>query len=626
MDATLCVSACDKLPHSIKAACRETRTTQNVEHARDQLQGSERQAIAFLPAFFINLDPTLIPTWQQLLAFEPTTRDAVTQAVISLDAISFIYMRTEPPEPGVPLWLRIWAWTQFLETRWDKLPGVPLPPHPIFYLDFMTIAGRFHDGISSWSFVSKTPGFWTMIARAWTSVSLIPERQREYFLGDLGSFLADSDPGDSTVFSELVEGAGGTLGNLAVLVVAYIRSVAGRTNPVCAGSREVDLYRLNLFLVREQCQGHIALEKSEPLTPFSAILIEKDVIGELVRTMLVLTFNPVDATGAALEASFQLLGRLLLSAPGAGPLGRALHCGILRVIIRCATLRCKAEVYHNLHFFLATLFPPRLVFLENVLMLKSAMEEVASVVAEDAFVASTLSGEWATFVTVAESRIAIASGFRSRESLRACDNLQCAVLDVKTRFRRCSGCSSFYYCSRECQKADWQDGGHRSGCANCDFLFLNANHFALVRERDFVRQLMNHDYAVNFPAIQLAQLKAMRANLASTLFVTVFDYSHIPPRIMVFPCTELFTKRETEWEYMAGRAGRSGGRMHLHLIKVEVGPVARSWLVPLRSSSSAFYESMVALARTTGINVPDDALSTAIGTLTQDAGELVVSH
>lgn len=30
--------------------------------------------------------------------------------------------------------------------------------------------------------------------------------------------------------------------------------------------------------------------------------------------------------------------------------------------------------------------------------------------------------------------------------------------------KECAGCSNVAYCSRECQKLDWKQGGHRKAC------------------------------------------------------------------------------------------------------------------------------------------------------------------
>lgn len=65
---------------------------------------------------------------------------------------------------------------------------------------------------------------------------------------------------------------------------------------------------------------------------------------------------------------------------------------------------------------------------------------------------------------------------------RICHNPECMKKNVK--FRRCSKCHLVYYCSVDCQKADW--GFHKGWCCNPD---AGLDHFfmqpALVPYKDF---------------------------------------------------------------------------------------------------------------------------------------------
>lgn len=94
------------------------------------------QQLAFLPAFFVNLDPAGIPTSAELEVFAPYTGDTISRAVISLDVISHIY---PPLDVGVSFWPRVWPWVRFIHTNWDQLSGVPLPPQLTFYMDFIKL-------------------------------------------------------------------------------------------------------------------------------------------------------------------------------------------------------------------------------------------------------------------------------------------------------------------------------------------------------------------------------------------------------------------------------------------------------------------------------------------------------
>ncbi len=42
--------------------------------------------------------------------------------------------------------------------------------------------------------------------------------------------------------------------------------------------------------------------------------------------------------------------------------------------------------------------------------------------------------------------------------------MQCAKVEEKKKFSRCSGCAQTFYCSKECQVEDWKAGYHRETC------------------------------------------------------------------------------------------------------------------------------------------------------------------
>lgn len=52
----------------------------------------------------------------------------------------------------------------------------------------------------------------------------------------------------------------------------------------------------------------------------------------------------------------------------------------------------------------------------------------------------------------------------SSYSPSADDITQCDKVDEDDAFKRCEECLVTYYCSRECQKADWKTGNHQVSC------------------------------------------------------------------------------------------------------------------------------------------------------------------
>ncbi|KAJ7670093.1 hypothetical protein DFH06DRAFT_1125488 [Mycena polygramma] len=630
----------NRLPPSIRrfaaGACKENRSADDVGRARDFMRSRrlpDAQTIAFLPAFFVNLDPTGIPTSEELEVFEPRTRDAVSRAVISLDAISRIYHL--PLAVGVSLWPRVWPWTQFIDTYWEQLPGVSLPEELTFYLNFIKVCGQFHDHPATYSLISSTPGFWTMIARVWTFVpEVVPAIRREGLLSDLGGFIADSNPSNPDHFSELIEGAGGTVEHLALLVVEYMQDVAGRSNPAINGSPAIDISRLIDFLKEvDLYPGSSSVWMTAPLSELLEAMLAKGSIDALIAVMLTLIQKPISENGEPLKACFTLLERLLASAPGYTWLEEALYPGLLQVIVQCAILDYDGQLYSHLRNFLAQLIPQGLVFFHNVLQVESAISDVRDLTDNATFERCKLSSDWHFFVGLASDRALILPTLQDTASSKACDNLQtigkCPALGLKTRFRRCSGCKTFYYCNEECQKLDWQNGHHRSACRKYKSLSLTTagSALALVRDRDFVRVLLHHDYEANVYAIHLAHIKFMIANPTCPLFLTLFDYCSGRVKIQVLDATEasptIDLLRSEEWDDLVSRARRSMGRMHLHVIKIVLGTSRRCWVVPQRTSHSGVHDTLRALARTFNVDAPEAQIVAAIDSLdAEDIGDV----
>ncbi|KAJ7616411.1 hypothetical protein FB45DRAFT_1105490 [Roridomyces roridus] len=61
------------------------------------------------------------------------------------------------------------------------------------------------------------------------------------------------------------------------------------------------------------------------------------------------------------------------------------------------------------------------------------------------------------------------------ESLRMCANIQCQRLDSKHNFKKCAKCQGVLYCSRECQRTDW-NALHRDECSETKLEQLKPTH------------------------------------------------------------------------------------------------------------------------------------------------------
>ncbi|KAJ7810145.1 hypothetical protein B0H14DRAFT_3151341 [Mycena olivaceomarginata] len=175
--------------------------------------------------FFHNLNPADIPTSDELDNFRPNTSENVMRAMLALDTIFRI---RPPPEVGVSLWRHVWPWFYFIHTYWAHLPGIDIVPEKSFYVDFLLFAGGFRELPLSSSVMLATPGFKVIIAKVLSFLPGLEEPNLEAVLDCIYNFIGDFNFSNPANLSELMEGAGGTIDDLAGLVVQYIRIVLGR--------------------------------------------------------------------------------------------------------------------------------------------------------------------------------------------------------------------------------------------------------------------------------------------------------------------------------------------------------------------------------------------------------------
>ncbi|KAJ7175179.1 hypothetical protein C8R43DRAFT_943447 [Mycena crocata] len=171
---------------------------------------------------------------------------------------------------------------------------------------------------------------------------------------------------------------------------------------------------------------------------------------------------------------------------------------------------------------------------------------------------------------------------------RACDNTECNGIHDKTDLWRCSGCLDVYYCSPECQKSDWRAGGHREICSESGTLRLSMQNTPSVRERDFLRYYIDAEYHFSKATIYLEQALCLQ-RFPNSAYFTLFDYTwNGRADISVHalesdspPVLDLYAYG-AEWQDSIARARRSGGRMELHVVRMQQGRSApRYVLIPL---------------------------------------------
>ncbi|KAJ7231250.1 hypothetical protein C8J57DRAFT_1385480 [Mycena rebaudengoi] len=439
MHPDLHLSNLEQLPlsaHRIAiAACAPNHSVEDVERflgAVAKVPQSKKNYL--LPALYTLLDPKGIPSVEALDTSLGLTETSVRQIG---DVLRAVYNIPFPRHLGPDIWPRVFGWVRFLHTYREQLPGIFLDESS-FCPHFLYFAGT--------AYMRAAPGLYYLIGRAWKYVLDTPEKRlRETLLRALSIFLTDlidakwaEVDAKLAAYLELVDGVDGE-DQLSLLQVQYLSYVLDNRE---AHLSERDIYCLDVILF------------FAPLAPFYEALRDRGVVPLLARAASALAETPNRRARAPLKYCFDILGRIFSASSGHNWIPSAVENGLLRAIASSAQLDDRV---HSEADLLVELIYVSLVYYRIPAAIDAALREID---------ASKIYQKWQALVDLTQKRLAVVKIFDSPGyvPLKACDNLECAIISDKTRFQRCSGCLCFYYCSQECQIIDWRVGGHREAC------------------------------------------------------------------------------------------------------------------------------------------------------------------
>ncbi|KAJ6540862.1 hypothetical protein DFH09DRAFT_64066 [Mycena vulgaris] len=409
---------------------------------------------------------------------------------------------------------------------------------------------------------------------------------------------------------EWIDGAGGTLDDLAVLLVGHINRIQSTPDIPKFDNSFAFFFHPMVRLLAASELTRIEKDGRIMLAPLTAALLPHGIVGAL-SDMLFTGARPglgEQAPVQTLHRCSAILQHILYSSAGYRLLPEALDAGLLNVLVACGELK-SAKIDGILMSFLTRLLPASTVYYDFLAKMEPALRRVEDFERTGIFRTTTFS-EWGKMKELARQRLQVLTllDAPSYISRRACDNLQCGVIRARTDLRRCSGCQSYYYCSAECQRSDWNDG-HRAACTPVHSFWLNASSPFSVKERAFLRALMQDDHS---------SLKGLRSRIDELIFMnlgpnspfcTQFDYTGLAGTMRVFGAEDwgLSVKPDpAQWAYVVARMEKSRGRMGLHTVVVLQGDVPRYLIVPLRAATPTVQYGMRNLAATISPNTTWD--------------------
>ncbi|KAJ7120728.1 hypothetical protein C8R43DRAFT_1034063 [Mycena crocata] len=546
----------------------------------------QSQAALLLPAFYANLGPDGIPEQPELIGddYEPPLLVAC-----ALEAITgIIWMPGIQNDVFPDLWARFWPWIDFLQKSGGSFSATAFGDKEL-YISFLVFCKRFiaddksnHEEISN--LLAATPGVRLMLARGWRSVLLLGNEDRrlrdETFIGLFGCLLGPAGPSTSKGLAEFIDGAGGISGLASVIVSTFDKLVPTRDTVL---SRQEADFLLAAFTFLSKADRTTDRREDIPTYALCAAMRPLGFARALTTTLCALAQSTVDGADIVMYNCLHFLAQNFTSPSMLRWVGEALRYGLLHGLLVAGSHNPDGMHQRLITLMFTDALPPALIYHRVVAGLKGALSELG----DSTRLAPAKQADWIAFSVLAHERVAVLKSLEESKwaSFRACDNLQCSRIRDSRRYARCAGCRGAYYCSRDCQTADWR-AGHKQLCTQQAGLCLNEFLDFTWHDRAFLRAVVHHDYRAK--TSEIARGRAQMIPLfRDAIPLLVFTYCQGPVSIEVQPGPALISRitpelRTPEWNAHVARAAGSEGRIELHVVRLSDGTRNRYVLVPLR--------------------------------------------
>ncbi|KAF7342230.1 MYND-type domain-containing protein [Mycena venus] len=529
-----------------------------------------------LPIFYSSLEPAGIPPAagldQPTSALLSDNNDCCGRAAMSLNCVAHLtqIVNVFSPDLAAEFWPRIWAWIQFLYTHRDAVPVVVAADPATTYSTYGYIIAHFVP-----DHMDATPELRLIITAVWKVLLGVRGDFQEatyVLLSQLIIPLGMTEP-TGIILTDLVEGAGGTLHDLAFLLVRHIRCAVWTPQSVVSPSTLSSMLFDGTRVIGNICGSD----------PVNSALLSCGVVKAAIRALHSLIHSGLSSQSADTTLCFVLhpLLYFLNISPGYPTVRRALKAGLLQLILDAAQQSETVSMY--LKRLLTQILTPATVYRSVLLNLQKALADVVELERSLAFRESRIFPEWSQFAALANTRIRLMEEYNAGQhpSRKGCRNMNCGLINQKIEFFRCSVCKDAYYCSVDCQAADW-GAGHQQSCHELSLARLQRIGTRSKRDTSFLCTLMHIDYQRSREAILIQHMFEGRGN--SPTFSTVrFDYT-APDGLQLTAAQTSRPVPITAGEREEERRISRGRTQHHHVVVAE-GAAKASLIFPMHISN-----------------------------------------
>lgn len=370
-----------------------------------------------LPVHYLVLDPARIPTAEYLESCSPDMIRTVDVALLSLQAVFDMGIASNT---AVDLWPRVWAWVEFLQMFRQFLGAFKLdiPSEDDLYDGFLTFTRYMCDSPQRAALVLSAPGFPATAVRAWAYfvASHDVPRQTDVFRVVL-PLLADP-----TVADEIIEGAGGSIDDLAQLVMRQLSFVSADRDAGLSAQNVTLLEHLLTIVVSVAIIPNPRIGVSQPL--WNA-LISRGFVKALIIATSALGHTATPDADIIIEKCLVFLTSILATKEGYRVLRLAVQDGLLGAIVACRKRDIPLPGYAALTSLLTQLLAPATVYCYLLFDLSKAYFAVENDVAADESCRPEFLEAWTRFSQILLQRFAVLQASNSEEHILygSCDNV-----------------------------------------------------------------------------------------------------------------------------------------------------------------------------------------------------------
>ncbi|KAF7317307.1 hypothetical protein HMN09_00466200 [Mycena chlorophos] len=454
---------------------------------------------------------------------------------------------------------------------------------------------------------------------------------------------------DSGNYSQLIDGAGGSVAHLASLFLDILRFLRRRASaPELSIDIRNDIPTIFASILQTILDMDSNTSQQDPISARFADLYDG---GEVVQELVLLGAIPTllecgkwvvsgfpSQTPRKRSISIDALDSLLWVLAGLAsthlghhrrPVQILVEHGLLPLLLDCQLqleempdhIRYNSTIRDIILTFVADILPRELIRAPYLLAVRTAVQTSASRL--QPFSGLRQSRSW----QLVQEHLNVLDEAKPVERLQACDGPTCEEVLIHSLLKKCSGCRCLFYCSRKCQIADWRNG-HRDVCLSYSsgtLTLTSPRRLSPARsERSFIRTLLDHDYQKNWVTIQCEHVMYLLHNLQQTHrkvaghlgdyrkawdlclnqpFITGFDYLQQPMSLWYLPCKLVPNQavHTAEWQDILARAraaARSDSRptYHIHVVQLFSEGTPSFIVVPLRCKGLDLHRKLKTIA------------------------------